>query len=69
MNRKGELNMTAEECIDRITEVISRPITLADRPVFHVDGSSTTMVFPGGKDLLFRIDEIALIINEYKKGN
>lgn len=61
--------MTAEECIDKIVEVISRPITLADKPVFHVNGSSTTMVFPGGKDMLCRIDEIALIINEYKKGN
>ena len=59
--------MTAEECIDRITGVISRPIAVADKPVFHVDGSSTNIIYPGGKDTLCRIEEIALTINEYKK--
>jgi len=63
--------MTSEECIDKIVEVISRPIAESDKPVFHMDGSSTTIAFSSGwgKDMLCRIDEIGLIINEYKKGN
>lgn len=61
--------MTAEECIDRITEVLSRDITIAKGPEFHVDGSSTTIINPG-TDLLDRIMDISSIVKEYyKKGN
>ena len=38
--------MTAEECIDKITEVLSRDVTIAEGPQFHVDGSSTTIINP-----------------------
>ena len=69
MKRKGELNMTAEECIDRITEVLSRDITISDGPHFQVDGRSTNIIYPGGKDTLERLFEIGSIIKEYKKGN
>lgn len=58
--------MTAEECIDRLWEIVSRPIEVADRPEFHVDGSSTTIIFPGGKDTMERLFEIGSIIKIYK---
>ena len=61
--------MTAEECIERITKVLSRDITIAKGPEFHVDGSSTTIINPG-TDLLDRIMDISSIVKEYyKKGN
>ena len=61
--------MTAEECIDRITEVLSRDITISEGPQFHVDGSSTTIINPG-TDLLDRLMDISSIVKEYyKKGN
>lgn len=59
--------MTAEECIDRITEVLSRDITISDGPNFRVDGSSTNIIFPGGKESLGRLFKIGSIIKEYKK--
>ena len=46
--------MTARECIDKIAKVLSRDITIAKGPEFHVDGSSTTIINPG-TDLLDRI--------------
>ena len=58
--------MTAEECIDRITNVLSRDITISDGPHFHIDGSSTTIIYPG-KDIMERLVKISIIINEYKK--
>ena len=58
--------MTAEECIDSITEVLSRDIAISDGPCFHIDGSSTTIVY--GKDTLDRLFEISGIISEYRKG-
>ena len=62
--------MTAEECIDRVTEVLSRDITISDGPNFQIDGRSTNIIFPGGKESLERLFEIGNIINEYhKKGN
>ena len=61
--------MTAEECIDKITEVLSRDITISEGPQFHVDGSSTTIINPG-TDLLDRLMDISSIVKEYyKKGN
>ncbi len=61
--------MTAEECIDEITKVLSRDITIAEGPHFHVDGSSTTIINPG-TDLLDRLMDISSIIKkDYKKGN
>ena len=60
--------MTAEECIDRITKVLSMDITVSNGPEFHVDGSSTTIVYPSGEDTLERLFEIGSIIEEYKKG-
>ena len=59
--------MTAEECIDKITEVLSSDITISDGPNFHMDGSSTNIIFPGGKESLDRLFEIGNIIREYKK--
>ena len=62
--------MTAEECIDRIAKVLSRTITISDGPHFQVDGRSTNIIYPGGKDTLERLFEISSIIKEYyKKGN
>ena len=58
--------MTAEECIDKIAKVLSRDITLAKGPEFHVDGSSTTIINPG-TDLLDRIMDISSIVKEYYK--
>ena len=62
--------MTAEECIDKITGVLSRDVTISEGPQFHVDGSSTTIINPG-TDLLDRLWDISSIIKEYynKKGN
>ena len=61
--------MTAEECIDEITKVLSRDITISEGPHFHVDGSSTTIINPG-TDLLDRLMDISSIVKEYyKKGN
>ena len=61
--------MTAEECIDKITDVLSRDITISEGPQFHVDGSSTTIINPG-TDLLDRLMDISSIVKEYyKKGN
>lgn len=61
--------MTAEECIDRITKVLSMDITISNGPHFQVDGRSTTIIYPSGKDTIERLFEISSIINEYKKGN
>ena len=58
--------MTAEECIDRIAGVLSRDVTIAEGPHFHVDGSSTTIINPG-TDLLDRIMDISSIVKEYYK--
>ena len=61
--------MTAEECIDRIAKVLSRTITISNGPIFHLDGSSTTIINPG-TDMLDRLWDISNIIQEYyKKGN
>ena len=60
--------MTAEECIDKIAGVLSRDVTIAEGPHFHVDGSSTTIINPG-TDLLDRLMDISSIVKEYyKKG-
>ena len=59
--------MSAEECIERIEEVLSRDITFADRPHFHVDGSSTTIVYQGGIEALENLIEISHIIKLYKE--
>lgn len=67
MTRRAE--MTAEECIDRIWEIASRPIEVADGPHFQMDGRSTNIVYPGGKDTLERLFEIGSIIKEYKEGH
>ncbi len=61
--------MTAEECIDRITEVLSKDITMSDGPNFQIDGRSTNIIYHGGKETLNRLVEISSIINEYKKGD
>jgi hypothetical protein len=58
--------MTAEECIERIEEVLSREITVCNRPEFHIDGTSTTIAFPGGKETLERLFEIGNIIREWR---
>ena len=60
--------MTAEECIDKIIDVLSRDITVSNVPEFHVDGSSTTMLWPNGKETIERLLEISNIVREYKKG-
>ena len=60
--------MSAEKCIRQIEEVLSRDITICDRPEFHIDGTSTTIAYPGGKDTLECLFEIGSIIKEYKKG-
>ena len=61
--------MTAEDCIDRINKVLSRDITISDGPHFQIDGRSTNIIFPGGKDTLERLFEIGSIIREYKEEN
>ena len=61
--------MTAEECIDRILEIVSRPIEVSDGPHFQIDGRSTSIIYPGGKDTMERLFEISTIIKEYKEGN
>ena len=58
--------MTAEECIDRIDGVLSRDVTIAQGPHFHVDGSSTTIINPR-TDLLERLMDISSIVKEYYK--
>lgn len=58
--------MTAEECIDKIAEVLSRDITISDGPHFQIDGRSTSIIYPGGKDTLERLFEISNIIRMYK---
>ena len=59
--------MTAEECIDKITEILSRDITISDGPHFQIDGRSTNIIYPGGKYTLERLFEISSIIKEYKE--
>lgn len=61
--------MTAEECIDRLWEIASRPIEVSNGPHFQVDGRSTSIIYPGGKYTLERLFEISSIIKEYKEGN
>lgn len=58
--------MTAEECIDHILEIASRPIEVSDGPHFQMDGRSTDIIYPGGKDTLERLFEISNIISMYK---
>lgn len=58
--------MTAEECIDRIWEIASRPIEVSDGPHFQIDGRSTNIIYPGGKCTLERLFEISNIIRMYK---
>jgi hypothetical protein len=67
MTRRAE--MTAKECIDLILEIVSRPIEVSDGPHFQMDGRSTNIIYPSGKDTLERLFEIGNIIKEYKKGN
>ncbi len=59
--------MTAEECIDKITKVLSRDITISNGPNFQVDGRSTNIIYPGGKESLDRLFEIGSIVKEYYK--
>lgn len=59
--------MTAEECIARITKVLSRDVTIADGSYFQMDGRSTNIIYPGGKESLGRLFEIGNIIKEYHK--
>ena len=63
--------MTAEECIDKITEVLSRDITISDGPHFQIDGRSTNIIYPGGTDAVDRLMDISTIVKEYynKRGN
>ena len=61
--------MTAEECIDRISGILSRDITISEGPHFQVDGRSTNIIYSNGKDTLERLFEIGSIIKEYKEGN
>ena len=63
--------MTARECIDKIAKVLSRDITISEGPQFQMDGRSTNIIYPGGKDTLERLFEISSIVKEYynKKGN
>ena len=61
--------MTAEECIDKITKVLSRDITISNGSNFQVDGRSTNIIYPGGKESLDRLFEIGSIIKEYKEGH
>ena len=58
--------MTAEECIDHILEIVSRPIEVSDGPHFQINGRSTNIIYPGGKDTLERLLEISNIIRLYK---
>lgn len=61
--------MTAEECIDRIVDVVSRDITISQGPYFQIGGRSTNLIYPNGKDTLERLFQISSIIREYKKGS
>ena len=61
--------MTAEECIDKIAKVLSRDVTISDGSYFQMDGRSTNIIYPGGKESLERLFEIGNIIREYKKGD
>lgn len=67
IKKKEVQNTTADECIDRIIEVLSRDITISDGPHFHIDGRSTNIIYPSGKDTMERLVQISRIINEYKK--
>ena len=67
--KKKVQNTTADECIDRIAEVLSRDMTISDGPHFHMDGRSTNIIYPSGKDTLERLFEISSIIKDYKKEN
>ena len=58
--------MTPEECIERIEGILSREITISDRPQFHVDGSSTQVVYQGGKETLERLIEISYVIKQWR---
>lgn len=58
--------MTAEECIDEITKVLSRDITVSDGPHFQIDGRSTNIIYPDGKESLERLFEIGNIIREWR---
>ena len=58
--------MTAEECIERIMQVLSKDITVSEGTQFHIDGSSTTIINPG-MDLLDRLMDISSIIKKYYK--
>lgn len=60
--------MTAEECIDRIVDVMSRDITISQGPYFQIGEHSTNIIYPSGKDTLERLLQISSIIREYKKG-
>ena len=60
--------MTAEECIDEITKVLEKDITISDGPNFQIDGRSTNIIYPDGKESLERLFEIGSIIKEYKEG-
>ena len=59
--------MTAEECIDEITKVLEKDITISDGPHFQIDGRSTNIIYPDGKESLERLFEIGSIIKKYKK--
>ena len=58
--------MSASKCIRRIEGVLSKNITVSHGPKFHVDGSSTSIIFEGGQETLARLVEIAEIIREWK---
>ena len=58
--------MTAEECIGRIEEILEKDITVSEVPQFHVDGTSTTIMYPVGKETLMRLVEISNIIREWR---
>lgn len=60
--------MTARECIDKIAKVLSRNVTIAEGPQFHVDDSSTTIINPS-TDLLDRLMDISSIVKEYYKSH
>lgn len=65
----GELNMTAEECIERIEEILGKDITVSEVPQFLMDGTSITIMYPVGKETLMRLVEISDIIKEWRKKN
>lgn len=59
--------MTARECIDEIAKVLAKDITISDGPHFQIDGRSTNIIYPDGKESLERLFEIGRIIKEYKE--